>query len=152
MTRKIDLITRKEKYLAAYYYIFDGDKNARVTVCLLIGQRSGGIEVAARGVSICSIKDQIDKKQGRRIALSRACFALTFSKKCHGQLNRYRLSKKGLGIVELPFQFKAMQYPVLNIHEQSMLEKIALRTGPELEHPSLQVVNVVVPEESVKWD
>lgn len=52
---------------AFFYYVRDKQGNPRVTVCLL----SDG-ETHARGMSICSIRDGINKKEGRRIAIARA--------------------------------------------------------------------------------
>ena len=55
-----------------YYYERDRENKPMITNCLL----KHGKEIA-RGVSICSYQDVVCKKVGRKIAFTRAIYALT---------------------------------------------------------------------------
>jgi len=65
-----------DKLQEVYYYLRGVLNNhPRVTVCLLISFFDG-VVVEARGVAICSVRDNFCKKTGRSIALDRAQHAL----------------------------------------------------------------------------
>ena len=51
-----------------FYYLRDNEKRPLVTVCLAYGKKG----YKARGIAICSDKDQPSKKTGRAIAKGRA--------------------------------------------------------------------------------
>lgn len=55
-----------------YYYLRDNANRPVVTVCLLA--ENGNV---ARGIAVCSIKDQPEKRKGRAIAKARAEYALS---------------------------------------------------------------------------
>ena len=54
-----------------FYYYRDRESKPRITVCLL--KANGAV---ARGIAICSLKDNPCKKTGRKIALQRATYAM----------------------------------------------------------------------------
>ena len=54
-----------------FYYYRDRESKPRITVCLL--KANGAV---ARGIAICSLKDNPCKKTGRKIALQRATHAM----------------------------------------------------------------------------
>lgn len=56
-----------------WYFYRDNENAPRITVYLIKDLESGNV---ARGVSICSSRDIINKKEGRRIAKNRALKAL----------------------------------------------------------------------------
>ena len=57
-----------------FYYMRDGENKPRVTVCLILDESE--YRVVARGVAICSFKDQPIKSKGRNMAAGRARSAL----------------------------------------------------------------------------
>jgi hypothetical protein len=61
--------------LKAIYYYLKLQDGSRVTVCLLLGEENKSLE--ARGITICSLKDQFVKKLGRAVACGRALQAIT---------------------------------------------------------------------------
>lgn len=63
-------------YKAFYYYCRDRFSRPWITVCLLCKVKNGKPIIYARGVSICSEKDNICKKSGRELALERAALAI----------------------------------------------------------------------------
>jgi hypothetical protein len=58
-----------EKPRVVYYYLRDEARKPWITVCLLVDSAK---KVLARGVAICSLRDNPHKRKGRAIALSRA--------------------------------------------------------------------------------
>lgn len=63
-------------YKAIYYYCRDRYNRPWITICLLWKVENGKPIIYARGVSICSKKDNIVKKIGRELALERATLAV----------------------------------------------------------------------------
>jgi len=57
-----------------FYYFRDKENKPRVTVCLKVDTERG-IGAVARGVAICSLSDNPNKKKGRQIASGRAARA-----------------------------------------------------------------------------
>lgn len=55
-----------------YYYLRDKKSKPIVTVCLLVDG-----DKVARGLAVCSLRDQPEKRKGRAIALARATYAMT---------------------------------------------------------------------------
>jgi hypothetical protein len=56
------------------YYYESGENQRKITACLLVSDRDA--RLLARGVAICSEKDNFSKKIGRAIAKGRATKAL----------------------------------------------------------------------------
>jgi hypothetical protein len=55
-----------------YYYLRDKMNRPVVTVCLLVNETA-----MARGIAVCSVRDQPYKKKGRNIARARAAYGLS---------------------------------------------------------------------------
>ena len=62
-----------EDLIPIFYYLRDYNKRPVITVCLLYKKRIGGI---ARGIALCSPKDNPTKQTGRSIAHGRALRAV----------------------------------------------------------------------------
>ena len=59
--------------LIKYYYLRDEENKPRITICAVYDSIAG---IFARGVAMCSEKDNPNKRVGRNIALQRAVHAL----------------------------------------------------------------------------
>ena len=58
-----------------FYYLRDAKNRPVVTVCLIRERKDDAPDAFYRGVAVCSLKDQPNKKIGRAIAYERACQA-----------------------------------------------------------------------------
>jgi|GEM_PF-3187945 len=108
-----------------FYYLRDINKHPHITVCLL--KNSNG--AVARGMAICSLSEQFDRKVGRKIAKSRAYSAM-FDEKlpdafCGVKRGRARYV---LDLVDVPgggwetyFDKKAHYMPHLTLFERRLL-------------------------------
>jgi hypothetical protein len=70
---KLEKLGLKDIY---YYYVFQ--KGNRGVFCLLVDRENNTLE--ARGLSVCSLKDQFIKRVGRAKAMGRALQAITHKK------------------------------------------------------------------------
>lgn len=108
-----------------FYYVRDKKGNPRVTVCLL----SDG-EVHARGMALCSARDCVDKKEGRRIALARARKAWGTQRDSDSiNLNTPEVLDMiaGLDLVNVKtsiFTCKSEFMPILIDYEQKLIEHV----------------------------
>lgn len=120
-----------------FYYIRDNDGHPRVTVCLV----SDGV-VHARGLSFCSPRDVLSKKEGRRLALARARKA--YGTKTTGEpigrdetltvIQKVTNSVTGRMVAENQpelyfYQNKRVFYPALIPYEAQMINKAFDRAG-----------------------
>lgn len=98
-----------------YYYGRDHEKKPRVTIVLI--EKDGNM---ARGISIGSYKDVLDKKEGRRIARNRALKAVGTQRASEPVLQDH--VRRILGIVNLPFYYKSNWMPALTSFEHKILD------------------------------
>ena len=96
----------KDNHLTAKYYYEGYEGCPRATVCLLIESPRG---VIARGVAVCSIKDNFVKETGRAKALGMAVMALK------------KGTSKPMTIVSNLFAFHSEYQPKLTPKEMSMM-------------------------------
>jgi len=104
-----------------YYYIRDDVHRPIITVCLIkLGKH------VAKGVAICSDKDNPCKKTGRAIAKGRANKAMFNEMNC-SEINRYNLSsvENAADETEVDAYYKALFNPTLTEFEQKLLKKPA---------------------------
>ncbi len=99
-----------------FYYLRDKKNRPIITVCLL--KANGDI---ARGVAICSDKDNPCKKTGRKIAKDRAIYAMKTKKQTSCYINR-QIARTRITFTEgLRPDFKAEFCPSLTRYERQLL-------------------------------
>ena len=104
-----------------YYHLRDERSRPVVTVCLLIEKNT-----MARGVAICSPKDNPKKKIGRAIAKGRALKGFTEGVTTHLVKRQEPMHvQKSVGLM-IPFQFKSYgsDNPWFPDHEAELLKKV----------------------------
>ena len=106
-----------------YYYLRDGERKPVVTVCLLEAENE-----RARGVSICSKKDNPSKRSGKKIAKDRA---------------KYALKKKGH---HLPIEPKGGEAKILESvnASPSFFDFLKAAYNPEINHIEMQRMGIAI--------
>jgi len=102
-----------------YYYIRDKENKPTITICIL-EREVGGV---AKGVALCSKKDIVCKKVGRKIAKERAKHAMLHGKdSCPIGINYSRMPYGSYSYFEETGPFKSSFLPILTDYEQSLFE------------------------------
>ena len=97
-----------------YYYYRDASNVPKVTICLIKEE-----EEVARGVSVCSEQDIVEKKQGRKQARGEALKALG-TKKSGSKVLRDRAIEM-LKSVGLDLEYRSVYMPDLTDYERQLV-------------------------------
>jgi hypothetical protein len=135
MRRNTDTLERQSlalqnREIRPYFYYHELKRRGLTyitTICLLHTANDGFV---ARGISICSARDQFDKKKGRMIAQGRAQHALMEQEnsspiaRCEVTEKIPRHDEYGKPIVTENTVFKCRYKPILNSSEKKLLKDI----------------------------
>lgn len=104
-----------------YYHLRDARNRPVVTVCLLVEGRA-----LARGIAICSPKDNPKKALGRAIAKGRALKGFVEGRTTHLVKRREPMHVQASVGLLIPFQFKSYgtDNPWFPDHEAGFLKKL----------------------------
>ena len=119
-----------KEYKSIYYYCRDNCNRPWITICLLWKIEDNKPVVYSRGISICSITDNICKKIGRALALERAMLA-AFIKEDAEEIDRsgdnMNINHVYYFLLPIEFIFKSEYEPDLTIYEAKVIDRIAKR-------------------------
>ena len=101
-----------------YYYFKDRETNhPNVTICFVVDGNQ-----YARGIAICSEKDNVNKNRGRSLARGRALKALHTGKYTLPTLSER--SMRVMHVCDCHFSHKSSYKPILTGYEERLLNKI----------------------------
>jgi hypothetical protein len=113
-------------YKPLYYYFRDFRNRPWITVCLLWNIKDGKPYIEGRGLSICSIRDNLCKETGRNLALERAALAI-ICKDDSEEITEFRDSVQDtILLCDLPIEivYKSEYEPELTDYENRLISKM----------------------------